>query len=207
MEKTSRLISAIFNPLLIPTYTIAIVMTTTLLCIVTPGTKFGVIGMIFLITAFILALSIFVLYKLKIVTDSGLNERKERFIPYLITALCYVGAAFYLSSIHAPVWLIMFMVGATTATAICTIVSSWWKISAHATSVAGMATFIFYLIYYQLNVLNISWLLYAAILIAGVVETTRLILNRHTLGQLLAGTLNGVICVALAMTIGMHLAY
>ncbi|MDE5844774.1 MAG: hypothetical protein K2N79_00370 [Muribaculaceae bacterium] len=207
MEKTARIISAIFNPLLIPTYTVAIVMFATILCIVTPGTKFGVIGMTFLITAFIPALAIFVLYKLKIVSDSGLNERKERLIPYLISAACYVGAAFYFSSIHAPMWLIMFMVGAAVATVICSVVSLWWKISAHATSVSGMATFIFYLIYYQLNVFDLNWVLYAAIFAAGLTETTRLILSRHTEGQLLAGTVNGVVCISLAMTVGMHLVH
>ncbi|MDE5857126.1 MAG: hypothetical protein K2H32_02040, partial [Muribaculaceae bacterium] len=71
----------------------------------------------------------------------------------------------------------------------------------------GMATFIFYLIYYQLNVFDLNWMLYAAIFAAGLTETTRLILSRHTEGQLLAGTVNGVDCISLAMTVGMHLVH
>lgn len=207
MEKTARIISAVFNPLLIPTYAMAIVLNTTILFIVSTGAKFGVTGMTFLITAVIPTLAIFVLYKMKIVSDSGLNERKERLIPYLIAAACYVGEGFYLNSIHAPMWLIMFMAGAAAATLICAVVSLWWKISAHATSVAGLATFIFYLIYFQLNIFNLNMLLYAAILIAGLVDTTRLILNRHTPAQLLAGTLNGVVCVSLAMTAAMYFTH
>lgn len=207
MEKTARIISAIFNPLLIPTYAMAIVLNATILFIVSTGAKFGVTGMTFLITAVIPTLAIFVLYKMKIVTDSGLNERKERLFPYLIAAVCYIGEALYLNSIHAPIWLIMFMAGAAVATLICAVVSLWWKISAHATSVAGLATLIFYLIYFQLNIFDLNLLLYAAILIAGLVDTTRLILDRHTPAQLLAGTINGVVCVYLAMGASMYFSH
>ncbi len=199
MEKLSRIISAVFSPLLIPTYAIIIVLWTTILFIVSFNSKLGVIGMTFAITCLIPAAVIFILYKLKLVSDSGLNRQNERLIPYSITALCYFALAYYLKTIHSPQWLFMFMAGAGIATIISAIVNRWWKISAHGAAVGGLIAMIFCLSYLQVNIVSLKWLLYASVLVAGAVGTSRLILERHTLWQVIAGIANGIICVLAAV--------
>lgn len=202
MDKTARIISAIFSPLLIPTYAIVTVFYTTILFVVTPATKLGVIGMTFIITCLIPALLIYLLYKLKVVSDTGLNNRRERLVPYGLAVCSYLAMAFYLNAIHSPMWLTMFMAGAAIATVVAAVVSLYWKISAHATAMGGFLAFVFLLMYFQLNVANIRWLMYLAIVVWGLVCTSRVGLERHTLAQVLAGTLNGVACVFLAVFIG-----
>lgn len=202
MEKTARIISAIFSPLLIPTYAIATVFYTTILFVVTTATKLGVIGMTFIITSLIPALLIFLLYKLKVVSDTGLNERRERLVPYGLTVCAYLAMSFYLNAIHSPLWLTMFMVGAAIATVVAAVVNLYWKISAHATAMGGFLAFVFLLMYFQLNVANIRWLMYLAIIAWGLVCTSRVGLGRHTLAQVFAGTVNGVACVLLAVFLG-----
>lgn len=202
MEKLARIISAIFSPLLIPTYAMAIVLWMTILFIVSINSKLGVMGMTFAITCIIPGILIMLLYKLKIISDSGLNKQNERIIPYIVTAICYFSLAFYLHSIHSPRWLYMFAIGAGAATVISAIVNRWWKISAHGAAIGGMIAFLFCILYLQLNVMNMMWLLYSSIIVAGIVGTSRLILERHTLMQVIAGIANGIICVLTAILLG-----
>lgn len=199
MEKTARIISAIFNPLLIPTYAIILTFTTTILFIVATESKIGVTAVTFAITCLLPLLSIFILYKMKIVSDAGLNKRKERLIPYSIAAVCYFGWALYLHALHSPAWLWAFATGGGVATLICAVINLWWKISAHATAMGGFAAYIFCIMYNQLNIISLDWIFIAAVITAGIVATTRLILERHTFLQLLAGTANGIVCVTAAI--------
>ncbi|MCM1297710.1 MAG: hypothetical protein NC311_19405 [Muribaculaceae bacterium] len=196
MEKISRIISAIFSPLLIPTYAMAVALWTTILFVVSTSTKIGVLSTTFVVTCLVPLIVIFILYKLKIVSDSGLNKQNERLIPYGVTALCYFALAYYLRSIHSPAWLYMFVVGGGIATVASAIINLKWKISAHGAAAGGLVAFIFSIMYIQVNILNMNLLFFAAIAIAGIVGTTRLVLERHTLTQVLAGIANGVICVS-----------
>ncbi len=49
--------------------------------------------------------------------------------------------------------------------------------------------------YYQLNITGMSLLFCSSIIATGLVGTCRLILERHTLMQVLAGIANGIVCV------------
>lgn len=199
MIKISRIISAIFNPLVIPTYAMIIVLTTSILMVVPASSKYSVVGTTFAISCLMPLLAIFLLFKLRIVSDAGLNNQKERLIPYSITTICYLALAYYLIVIHSPAWLWAFVVGAAAATIISAVVNLWWKISAHAAAMGGLMAMTFLLMYFKLNVFDINWLFFAIVVAAGLVCTSRLILERHTLWQLLAGTLNGILCVSVAM--------
>lgn len=202
MITLARIISAIFSPLLIPTYAIVTVFYTSILFVVTPATKLGVIGMTFIITCLIPALLIFLLYKLKVVSDTGLNNQRERLIPYGLAVCSYLAMAFYLNAIHSPKWLTMFMAGAAISTVVAAIVNLYWKISAHATAMGGFLAFLFLLVFFQLNVANLRWLIYMSLIAWGLVCTSRVGLGRHTLAQVLAGTLNGIVCVIIAVLAG-----
>ncbi len=195
LEKIARIISAIFSPLLIPTYAMTLVLTKSILFIVSSGSKLGVIATTFAVTCVIPIIVIGILLKTKVVSDSGLNKREERPIPYGVTAVCYFVLAWYLDSIHSPLWLSMFIVGAGLATVISAIVNRWWKISAHGAAMGGLTALIFCLMYYQLNITGMSLLFCSSIIATGLVGTCRLILERHTLMQVLAGIANGIVCV------------
>lgn len=200
MEKISRLISVMFSPLLVPTYAMVLTLIWTILFIVSTNTKLGVLAMTASITCLFPLLAIILLYKLKVISEPGLNNRKERFIPYVVTLVSYIGFAFYLSKIHSPLWLVSFPCGASLAVVISFLVNLKWKISAHGAAVGGLAGYIFCLIYFQLFIIHSSiYYLYAAIFIAGLVGTSRVILKRHTVPQVIAGTINGFICVILSI--------
>lgn len=54
---------------------------------------------------------------------------------------------------------------------------------------------IFYLMLSGNSIYNLEWCFLIAVLVAGAVCSSRLILGRHTLGQVAAGCLNGFVCV------------
>lgn len=193
------LISTVFSPLLIPTYAIAIALWESILAIVPLTTKLHVLVTVFLITAVLPAAFIFLLLRLKKVSDMSLSNPRERPIPFIISLLCYCGLIYALYLYHSPAWLIMFGVGGIAALIISMIVNFRWKISAHGAAVGGLVAFIYLLIFKQLTFNNLIPMLYAAVLVAGLVGMSRVIRERHTTMQVLAGILNGAVCVSVAM--------
>ena len=203
MFKICKILSAIFSPLLIPTYAMIMAMYISILGILPESAKWGTIGIIFLITAVFPAIGIFALYKTGVVSDAGLNYRTERTIPYITVVLCYAASAFFLFRAGAPDWLPMFFVGGGTATVINIIVNRWWKISAHAAAMGGMTAMLFRIAYMHQAIVGMEFWLSAAILATGLVMTARVYMQRHTLMQVLTGAANGFVCVWLMS--GIHL--
>lgn len=74
LQHIARIISAIFSPMLIPVYTVALGIKLTYLYTLPSATVWTVIGWTFLFTAIVPVLGIFLMMKLGIVTDSGLNK-------------------------------------------------------------------------------------------------------------------------------------
>lgn len=197
LVKTARFLSTLFSPLLMGTYGILLSLWLSYLCYSSFHTKAIVVAITFVATCIIPVIAIFCLYKAGVVKDPGLNERTERTIPFIVTLICYLGVGIYYHLIHAPVWLSMFMLGGAVALGVLTVVSRKWKISGHATGVGGLCAMLFYLMCSGNSVDNIQPEFIVAVLIAGCVCTSRLILERHTLMQVAAGFLNGFVCVFL----------
>ncbi len=102
MNKISHIISWVLSPVLIPTYAVFTSLWITTLAVLPGRLRINVVLMTFLLTSIVPMLAIILLYKMKLISHPGLNNRKERYIPYVITAICYLGAAWYMLRIHAP---------------------------------------------------------------------------------------------------------
>ena len=87
MKKFSQIISAVFSPLLVPTYAVALSLFLTVLALVPAPVKWTVAGVCFAITCLVPLLAIILLHKLGVVKDPGLNDRNERLIPYAVSAI------------------------------------------------------------------------------------------------------------------------
>lgn len=201
MSVAARLISAVFSPIIMPTYAVALGIRLTYLYTLPVETVWSVIGWTFGFTAIAPVLAIFVMMKLGIVTDSGLNKQGERMWPYIITSLCYIGCALFLRHLHAPAWLYMFAVGGAIVSLINMAVNFRWKISGHGAGMGGMVAMLIFLAYHGLNAWPMEGWIFAGLIAAGLTGTARLILERHTLMQVAAGFANGFICVWAALSI------
>lgn len=206
LTATARFFSGLFSPILMGTYGILLSMWLSYLCYSPDKAKLTVIALTFVATCIVPVIIIFMLDKAGILKDPMLNERTDRTWPYVACILCYVGIGIYYRYIHAPLWLSLFVFGGALAIVVLTIVNRWWKISGHATGMGAICAMIFFLMTSGNSVFNLEWEFMTAVLIAGCVCTSRLILNRHTLLQVTTGFANGFICVFLPAWITQEVA-
>ena len=194
---TASVFSTVFSPLLVPTYGVIAAMWLSILTLLPAGVKWSVISVTFAITCLLPLLAIITLWKLHIIKDPQLNNRTERTTPYLITFLCYLGCGFYLWRANAPVWLFALMFGGALATLICIAVNTRWKISAHMAAMGGLVALFFRIVVNGVEMVSMNGWLSVVVILAGCVGASRVLLERHTLGQVLAGTAVGFLCVYL----------
>ncbi|MCH5241724.1 MAG: phosphatase PAP2 family protein [Muribaculaceae bacterium] len=197
----SHFISWIFVPLIMPVFGILFIFRLSILDVIPAGLQTAVTFVIAGINFFAPMLLIFLLKLMGLIEDVGLNGQKERLIPYIITALCYGGSAWFVASRGAPVWVAMFFCGGVVASLINLFVNLKWKISAHAAAIAGLVAL---LIRLQRDVAVepklFLWLI-ITVGCAGLLGSARVWLNRHTVWQVLAGYLVGFCSVFFMMYI------
>lgn len=191
----AKILSSLFTPLLMGTYGVALAMSLSFLCLIPTATKISVIFATFVATAVIPIILIYILHKIGVIKDPLLNDKADRTWPYVVEILSLIGVAVYFYCINAPTWLMMFTIGGAAAVTILTVINSWWKISGHATGMGGLTAMVFYLMISGNSIFSLQWEFMVMLLLAGAVCTSRLILERHTLGQVAAGFLNGFVCV------------
>ncbi len=197
----AQLVSDILSPILVPTYATALAMWVTPLRSVPEGTRWLVVAMVFIITGLIPLISIGVMQKIGLVSDRAVSHRNQRYIPMSVAAVCYISASLFIGSIGAPMWMKMFFFGAAAATVIGLVITAKWKISAHTTSMGGLAGMMFWFAVSGLADVNVMIMLSSGIILAGLMCTARLLLKRHTFGQVMAGLLLGFVCCFVAMSV------
>ena len=89
------------------------------------------------------------------------------------------------------------MAGGAVATLICIAVNTRWKISAHMAAMGGLVALMFRMAASDVAMVSLNVWLTVVVILAGCVGSSRVYLERHTLGQVLAGTAVGFLCVFL----------
>lgn len=198
MEKSlniiARILSGIFSPLLMGTYAMILALWISYLNYTPMVAKLTVLSVTLIATCVIPVITIFVLWKAGIIKDPRLNTGRERLIPYMVATAGFIAVCVYSRIVNAPLWLTMFYAGATLAMIIDTTLTGKWKISGHATGMGGLCAILFYMMISAISVYPITVEFLCAVLAAGLVCTSRLILERHDIWQILAGFANGFIC-------------
>lgn len=193
----SHLISWVMVPMLMPVYGIILIFSLSILNFTSAGTRFWFAAIVFGINVVLPALIIILLKRLGLVDDLGLNGRKERLIPYIVSIAALCITAWFMAQKQAPAWVWLFFLGGAAGGVGNLIINFKWKISAHAAGVAGIVALLIRIArdgFPQGNVM--LWLL-IWILLAGLTGSARLYLHRHTFWQVMAGYATGFISVYL----------
>lgn len=183
----SHLLSWVLVPLLMPVYGMMLAFGLSLLDVAPMHMRVNFTLIVAGITVVVPMILVLLLKKLGLVDDVGLNNRKERLIPYIITIVAYGVTAWFMAAKHAPLWLSMFFAGGAVAALINLIINFRWKISAHAAGIAGVVALIIRIAkdgYPEPEIY--TWLL-IAIGLTGLLGSARVWLGRHTVWQVLAG--------------------
>ena len=190
MITIARLLSSVFQPLFMPTFGVLLLFVYTTFGkeylkqfwqIVTPSVVFS-----FALPAIL----IYILYRLKVVSDLSLTIRKERFYPYIITLVSYSAMILFYSRMGMPRWFMMLIIAMVLIMGIAILITLLWKISAHMIGIGGLIGGAMSISYF-VEQSNPYFMFMGLFLLAGLVGASRLILKRHTLPQVIAGFLLG----------------
>ena len=148
------------------------------------------IYLIFFLSTIVLPLmSTYFLIKKNLVSSLEMSNKKERFLPLLITCLWMSYGYYKLSGILilAPI-LRSELLGAIIIVFIASIISFFWKISLHMLGIGGVIGVLF-----SLNVLfgGILQIIIISVLFAGVLGVARINEKAHNETQVYAGFLIG----------------
>lgn len=202
MKIFMKTISVAFHPLFMATYLSAIFLN------LTPELFPGLVSetvpllviVIFITTALIPGLSIFLLKSLSFLSDLEVTKRTERFRPFALIVICYAAATYFFETKLAlgPLFMTV-MAGVTVLIFIILIITIRFKISGHATAIWSAVGYLSAIII--LANLDIQWIYYSAIAFAGLTCTSRLYLGYHQPKEVWAGSILGFLYGFLSLLI------
>ena len=205
MHPLAHTLSVLLHPLLMPVITLWLAMRFDphIGYFLDEDRRLILIGLVALMTIAFPLTSTLLLIRAGAISSLTMPRRQERILPYTLT-LFYYGLTWYLlsrSMLHHP--LLTLFSGAFAALALTTLITLWWKISAHMVGIGGAIGALAALA--QQHALPLVPLLAVMITVAGVLGTARLLSSDHTEGQVIAGGLLGAVCTYTAVVLGIAL--
>lgn len=194
MKSVYKIISIIFQPVLVPTFGLLWLVSIPPYSFMPFRWKMLVIVGTLVFTTLLPALPIFILIKTGQVKDLFISDRKERLLPYLFSFVAYlIWAVFLRKVLHFPMSIAVFGIGSAVALLLVMFITLKWKISAHMCSMGGLVGFIAGISF--LFARNPVLLLVIAIIISALVGLSRIELKAHTPSQVFAGFMIGFFCI------------
>ena len=126
-----------------------------------------------------------------------MQDRTRRFVPFLFTTFIYGADTFLFTRNLSALHLSVVILGAVSVCiGLVTVITLFWKISAHAVGIGGMIGFLFG-IGYTFTAIELLYPVLLTILAAGMLLSARLYLNSHTPSETGAGFLLGLtVCLS-----------
>jgi hypothetical protein len=199
MKFTAKLISWVFLPLFMPLYALLITMYLPSLEAsfyqektifwMNSNLKIAVFSLYFLFSFLAPAISLVLLKKSKIISNFEIDDKNERRVPIIITAIYCAALAWFLV-VKAPKGLLppavyLMPIGGLVAILITGILTTYSKISLHA---LGAGMFLGFLVaYFQFQSEFYFSIIIGASLLGGVIMSARVYLEKHSLSQSFSG--------------------
>ena len=188
--------SYIFHPLFIPLYAISflIFFHPSYFAGFTAYEKYRVLLTTLLNTVFFPAFAVLLMKGLGFIKSIFLYTPQDRIGPYLSSMIFYFWAAWVFFKMDPQLALILpsFMTGVFLTTVVGLLSNIYFKISMHAMGMGGLlGLFLIIMIY---NTMLMTWPLCIAVLITGLVCTSRLIVSNHTQKEIYWGLFFGIVC-------------
>lgn len=185
------------HPFVLPIYLLLLLFSQTAFARFSTSLQIYLIGSVLL---YGVVLPLFFILLLRIrgrLTSFRIEEQRERILPLMIGAICYMLCAVTIGRIESADFLRKFMVAAGCCELMCALVTMRWKISLHLT---GMGSAVALLV--VMNLLALPRMLVpllVAIGASGLLASARLYLGRHTPLQVAAGFVGGFLLTLVAL--------
>ncbi len=196
MKTFYKVITLIFQPLLMPTFGMMILMNMTFFVGLPPLWRWISIIGTFIFTAVLPAIPILVMLRKGEINDLFISKKEERTMPYLFSFLAYVfWSMFMWRTLQFPMFIVAMGIGSAISIITITVINLKWKISAHLGGVGGLTGAVFGVCYRM--AINPLMFLTIILAISGLVALARMELKAHTPAQVLAGFVVGFLAVFL----------
>ncbi len=189
LEKVSRIISIVFNPILTPTLGFILLFLSGFYeNMLTAEAKRFVLLVIFFSTATLPMLTIAILsFNPKF--DFLMKNSRDSIVPLLLTAIYYYIGFVLLGRIHFLSMFKLFMLGSVLLIICLLFISFKWKISIHMAAI-GAVTATFFAISFRTGINPVSAVI-ILVIVSGLIGTSRLVLQKNSLLQVAAGYVLG----------------
>ena len=192
MVRMAKILSALTTPFIIPTIAFLLLFFCTYIRILPIAYKAIVLSLVFVFTFLLPMLVILLFQKANGWNITDLKVKEKRFLPYLLTIISYATCLISMNRLHLPRYMSGIILAALICITLCTVINIKYKISTHAAStgllVGGLVSYGFLFGFNPVGALCI------AILWSGLIGTARIILNQHTLFEVLVGFVAGMFC-------------
>lgn len=191
MKFFMKLVSVVCHPLLMATYlSLALLIKAPEILAIPPQVVWYLVLAIFLTTFLLPALSLLSLKLFSQISSLELINREERPLPFLLIFIWY-GISTFLFAVKLQLGkpLSTIIVSVTILIGLLFIITKWFKISIHSTSIWAAGGILSALAITQGLIL--PDLLFGTILLAGLTSTSRLYLGYHKPGEIWYGAILG----------------
>lgn len=187
-------VSVVFHPLMMPTYLNAIVFKyCTDILPLTREAKVQMLVFVFVSTYLIPSLLTGMLWATGAISSLSMEKKSERLVPHLVTALIYTGVSYvFLDYLSMARLLGLFMGTIALSVIITAVITHFWKISSHMVGIGGLVGFIFSVVN-QTHNLSLEYPLIGSVAVSGAIASSRLYLKAHSMKQIIAGFLLGIV--------------
>ena len=190
MRTAARAISIVFHPLLLATWIVLLFGSLNKYAFGNAEVhKMAVI--VFFNTFFFPAFTLFLMYVLEFIPDLQMRKKKDRNIPFIAAQIFYIWSFMVVKQLQMPVFLQLFILGATISISLAFIVNIFYKVSLHMVGMGAVVMLMVLVVF--TGAIDVGHILPALILLTGLIGTARLIEKAHTLGELYYGFLVGLI--------------
>ena len=211
MKFLSNIISWIFLPLFMPVYALLLTMyipsleegsfQNKTIYFLDPRLKLALLGIFFLFSFLAPAISLVILKRNNKISNLEIDNRSERSIPILITAIYSAVLAWFLIAKTPegilPAAIYLLPAGGTVAILLVLFITRFDKISLHGLGVGMLMGFL--IAYFQTQAQFQLSILILATILSGLVMSARLFLGKHNLRQCLMGYFLGMLVIYLTI--------
>lgn len=200
-------ISVLLHPILMPVLTVFLIVRMDPLIseLVANEALWQILLAMAITTAILPALSVYILYKAQLIESIELKKREERPLPFIMTLFYLMATYILLLDAPLPGLLYSALLGGIVAFAGLTVLTSFWRVSAHLCAYASLVGALLGL--FSQSPFPFQNLFVLLILLGGALASARLYLEAHTLTELSMGTIWGLGCTFLFVSQNLYLSY
>jgi hypothetical protein len=196
LTKLALVISVVFQPLLMPTLVFGLILFAVPQATTIPvEIKYGFFFLVVISTLLIPMITIIGLRVSGLLKSLHMANRRDRIVPFLITCVFFILTTYFFyqkNELDPILWQGMSIISASVI--LLTVVTFFWKISAHMVGAGGLVAVVAVL-GLKFSNFEVLYPLLLAVILSGAIASSRLQLNAHKPMEVYLGFLTGlVIC-------------